>query len=100
MTRPAKTHDLKTHPAPFQDVWDGLKTFEFRKNDRDYQLWDTLILREYYPDTNRFTGRAVKVYISHLIAGPSEFGIPDGYVCMSIQDDGASVDGEHFTAAR
>lgn len=89
-------HDIKTHMEPFWALWNGQKTFEFRQNDRDYQVGDTLILREYFPDTNTFSGRAVKARVTHLIAGPSEFGIPKGYVCMSLLRNGTSVDGENF----
>lgn len=95
MKRPAKTHDIKTDMEPFWVLWNGEKTFEFRRNDRDYQVGDTLILREYFPDTNTFSGRAVKARVTHLIAGPSG-NIPEGYVCMSLFRDGTSVDGENF----
>ncbi len=43
-------HELKLHPKFFCRVADGTKCFEIRKNDRDYQVGDTLILREYDPD--------------------------------------------------
>ena len=48
--RPAmKVHDLKTWPRQFRHVRDGLKTFEVRRNDRDYREGDLVILREYVP---------------------------------------------------
>ena len=43
-------HELKLHPRYFNRVADGTKPFEIRKNDRDYQVGDRLILREYDPD--------------------------------------------------
>lgn len=33
-----KKHELKILPQYFQAVWSGIKTFELRKDDRDYQL--------------------------------------------------------------
>lgn len=43
------THELKTWPAPFQGVWEGLKSFELRKDDRGYALGDHLRLLEWTP---------------------------------------------------
>lgn len=40
-------HELKTWPYYFEEVWNGTKTFEVRKNDRDFRVGDTLILQEY-----------------------------------------------------
>ena len=34
---PEKTHDLKTWPEYFAEIANGNKTFELRKNDRDFE---------------------------------------------------------------
>lgn len=39
-------HDLKILPQFFDSVDDGSKPFEVRRNDRDYQVDDILLLRE------------------------------------------------------
>lgn len=39
-----KIHELKLDTFYFDDVKSGLKTFEIRKNDRDYQVGDLLSL--------------------------------------------------------
>ncbi len=41
-TKAMSTHNLKTWMPFYQDVIDGRKTFELRKNDRDYQVGDIL----------------------------------------------------------
>jgi len=43
-------HELKLHPKYFERVSRGEKTFEVRKNDRDYQVGDTVIMREFDPE--------------------------------------------------
>ena len=40
-------HELKTIQPYFEDVWCDRKTFEIRKNDRDFQINDLLVLKEY-----------------------------------------------------
>ena len=87
-------HELKTVPTAFQAVWDGIKTFEFRKNDRDFQVGDTLDLREFNPTTNRgeesgYTGRRVRVRVTYILEG--RFAVPMGYCVMSI----APMQGKH-----
>ena len=42
-----KTHDLKIAPEHWRAIYDGLKTFEIRNNDRDFREGDILLLREY-----------------------------------------------------
>ena len=43
-------HTLKIYSEYYDAVRNGIKTFEIRKNDRDYKVGDTLRLREYDPD--------------------------------------------------
>lgn len=42
-----KVHELKLDDEYFNDVRDGIKTFEIRKNDRDFQVGDLLALSRY-----------------------------------------------------
>lgn len=80
-------HELKTWPRPFQAVWDDLKPFEIRKDDRDFQVGDTLMLREFVPCVNgccgSYTGRSKRHEITYLVRGP-EWGIPFGLVVLGM----------------
>jgi len=77
-------HELKTWTEHFQDVWDGIKTFELRKNDRDYKVGDILLLREYNLDENEYTGNTIHKYVTHILEG-GQFGLEEGYIIMSIE---------------
>lgn len=86
-----RTHELKTWPDPFQAVLDGTKTFEWRRNDRGFEVGDVLVLREWDPgptmpflrDLSGWTGRRVVVQVDYILA--SGFDLPAGYVVMSIR---------------
>src|SRR5690606_23259724 len=52
-----------------------------RRDDRGFRLGDTLVLAEQRPD--QFTGRIVRARVTHIVRGP-EYGIPSGFVMMSI----------------
>lgn len=77
-------HELKCHPEYFGRICRGQKTFEIRKNDRDFQVGDILVLREYdpktgWPDYGGCDQRRAKVtYITN-------YAQQDGYVVMGIE---------------
>ena len=81
-----KTHELKTWPGYYQAIVDGDKTFEIRRNDRDFRKGDRLILREWCPTQQNYTCRETRVYVTYLLHGRqgSPFGLSDGAVCMAI----------------
>ena len=90
----ADTHELKTDPAPFEAVYYGTKTYEIRKNDRDFKVGDTLVLRETL-HTGRdmlmgsplvYTGRKAVRRISHILTGPA-YGLAPGWVILSLGPD-------------
>ena len=80
----SQKHKLKAWPEPFWSVVQGRKRHEFRKNDRDFRVGDTLALHEWDPNTERYSGHVVKLYVTYASYGP-DFGIPEGYVVMSVR---------------
>jgi len=80
-------HILKTWPEFFRAVKTGKKTFEMRLNDRNYQVGDVLILKEYEPFTEEFSGDYLIKKVTYLLGEPYT---PDGYVIMALGDIGHS----------
>lgn len=77
-------HRLKTWPAPFEAVWDGLKRYEIRRCvDRTYRVGDLLDLQEYDPDARTFSGRGVLAYVTYMTSG-SEWGLPHDLCVLSL----------------
>jgi hypothetical protein len=56
------------------------KNFEYRENDRDYQVGDMLWLKEWNPQTEVFTGRSLAVEVDCVVS--KVFNLPDNYVIM------------------
>ncbi len=75
-------HALKEHPQHFEDVLEGRKLFEVRKNDRDFRVGDLLALNE-YDIYSGFSGRCCLVYVDYIL-NDSEY-CKDGYVIMAIK---------------
>lgn len=79
------THALKTWPEHYQGIASGKKKFEVRKNDRPFEVGDTLILQEYNPDTKRYTGQESTFQISYILHGPG-MGIYKDHCVISLED--------------
>lgn len=75
--------ELKTWPQYFQAIKKGLKTFEIRKNDRNFCVGDILNLREYILGTNSYTGNELKVEVTYVLKDYQAVG--DGFVVMGIK---------------
>lgn len=82
-------HELKIHPAYFEAVLSGDKTFEIRHDaDRGFQKGDTVTLREFDPkksfmDDYRYTGRELKRVITYVTAYEQK----PGWVVFSHNED-------------
>lgn len=77
-----KRHELKISPKFFEDVRINGKRFEIRKNDRDFQVGDQLVLQEWHAETERYSGRDIIVEVTYITDFPE--GLRPGFVCMGI----------------
>lgn len=75
-----KVHDVKLGATFFDDVKTGRKTFELRKNDRDYKEGDTIVLHEYKDGTT--TGRTITKKIVYMLEDFT--GLEDGYCILGL----------------
>lgn len=57
---------LKIAPEYFQPLIEGRKPFEIRYNDRNYQVGDKVLLREYKEEDDSYTGRVCLVKIKEI----------------------------------
>lgn len=76
-----KAHELKSHIGSFSDIWNGKKLFEYRNNDRSFEIGDILVLQEFNPETGMYTTREMIVGITYI---STEFGIPEGFCILGI----------------
>jgi hypothetical protein len=79
------THALKTWPQYMDALLSGAKTFELRKDDRPFDVEDTLLLQEYSP-TRGYTGEEVKKIVTYILRDAPGFGLKEGYCIIGIKD--------------
>jgi hypothetical protein len=87
-------HELKTDPEPFSELLASRKLFEMRKADRNYQVGDTLLLRETQYSavsmtagkTLGYSGRTAHRNVVGMLVGPA-YGLMAGWVIMSIAEE-------------
>ncbi len=78
-----KTHYLKTVQPFFSEVNKGIKTFELRRNDRDFHVGDEVYLQEYDLANNSFSGHEVKAIITYILKDWK--GLDEGYCVFAIE---------------
>lgn len=79
-------HKLKIKAEYVFAVWSGRKTFEIRKNDRDYKVGDTIVfqvLDENNTDVTE-TFDMPKYVISYIFNG-GKYGLDKDYCVFSIR---------------
>jgi len=82
-------HDLKVYPEFFEDVAYGNKPFEIRRDDRNYQVGETLRLREFrsafHDGPSGYTGRAVIVEVTYKLSWEQFEGLKKGYCALGLK---------------
>ena len=78
-----KLHELKIKEEYYREVESGTKTFEIRKNDRDFQVGD------YIHFTIVRGTQSIETYplfkITYVLKDVPEYGLENGYAILSIK---------------
>lgn len=78
-----KTHELKINQQYLKLIIDGRKNWEVRKNDRNFKEGETIIVKEYLPETNSYTGREAEGTILYVFS--TNEMLKPGYVILSVK---------------
>lgn len=73
-----KSHHLKIKTEFYEALISGEKTFEIRKNDRNYKVGDKLILKEF--DGEKLTGRWTERVVTYI----TDYAQREDYVVMGL----------------
>lgn len=80
----SKTHVLKIEREHFMALNLGLKAYEIRYNDRNYQNGDYLLLREWDRVSNTYSGKEIMVRVKHILEGFE--GLQKDFVILSLNE--------------
>lgn len=83
-------HEIKCHPKYFSRLASGDKSFEIRKNDRDYQVGDILIIKEFDPEQG-WPDHGGYGTITAEITYITDFAQAAGYVVMALKIGGINA---------
>lgn len=79
-------HKLKLNSCYYDDSASGIKTFEIRKNDRDFKVGDILELREWiwsgFDGKGTYTGNVHWKVITYIL--DDEEYLYEGFVCLAV----------------
>lgn len=83
MDKSSNVHMLKILPEFLAPLSTKEKNFEVRYNDRDYKVGDLLILQEWNPKKEIYTGRWICAQISYILDDPRY--CKEGYVILGLK---------------
>lgn len=86
-------HHVKSWSHFFDAITDGSKKHDLRKNDRNYQVGDDIILEKYDNINGRYTGDMLVCSVTYITSNvvPCAFSsavLPPDYCILSLQPYG------------
>lgn len=79
-----KTHELKIKPNYYISVMSGVKRFELRKFDREYEVGD--LIKFIVINDNGQTFKTENVYkITYILSDCEQYGLKYGYCILGIE---------------
>lgn len=61
-----RVHRVKSWPEYFRAIANGKRTHDLRRNDRNYEVGDLMLLEEFDPATNSYSGERLTVEITSM----------------------------------
>lgn len=77
-------HELKIESKYLLAVEEGRKTFDIRKQDRDFKEGDYLHLKGVY--NGKYTGSECVKQISYIYSGNDEYGLKKGFAILGLKN--------------
>ncbi|KQT89319.1 hypothetical protein ASG49_16185 [Marmoricola sp. Leaf446] len=92
-----RIHEVKSWSEFFRPIAAGERSHELRRNDRDYQVGDFLILREYDPKLGHYTGSVCEALVTSMTSrerpcAVSDEGLHPDFCILSIRVTARSED--------
>ncbi len=80
-------HKLKCWPAMYQALLDGDKTFDVRRDDRNFQVGDVLSQREFDYNRQSYSGRQADYLVTYILRGKEQphLGVGLDYVVLGVK---------------
>ena len=79
-----KIHELKVWDTYYDSLESGQKNFEVRKNDRNFQVGDLLLLNCFNPKKETYNGEKCLRRITYILHG-DKFGIEKEYCVIGLK---------------
>ena len=76
------THYLKIKDIYYNDILNGSKTFELRKNDRDFQFGDLI---QFQPENNELDTPLFQIV--YVLKDVPQYGLAKGYAILGIEKE-------------
>lgn len=93
-----EAHCLKTPIAEYQLMLKGLKMFDIRHNELNFQVGEGLLFQEYDTEKEQYTGNSFSAVITHILFGNKTFlPLSDNIVFLSFQHLMPEVEGEELS---
>lgn len=85
MLKAIRIHQLKLHKQFEKAVWNGDKSFEIRKNDRDFQVGDYINFYVVDDRGNAYNSllRGITFEITYVLSG---WGLEPGFVALGLRE--------------
>jgi Domain of unknown function (DUF3850) len=77
-------HHVKSWPEYFGPISHNMKTFDLRKDDRNYQTGDWVTFEEFRPGVGEYTGATVTRRIVYILRNFD--GLMPGYCILGLTD--------------